>query len=67
MYSTVAVTLNALSFIDQKADRKRPLIKTGLLRKCKIVKFTSINFIFEEKDERPPLIDFTSAPPVFWG
>lgn len=32
-----------------------------------MVTFTSINFISEEKEERPPFIDFTSAPPAFWG
>jgi len=52
---------------DQQAGRKRPLIRTGLLEKRKMVKFTSINFIFEEQEERPPFIDFTGVPPVFWG
>jgi hypothetical protein len=52
---------------DQQAGRKRPLIRTGLLEKRKMVTFTSINFISEEKEERPPFIDFTSAPPAFWA
>ena len=32
-----------------------------------MVTFTTVNFISEEKDEKPLFIDFTSAPPVFWG